>query len=74
MAPGTVRMFDASMFEPEGLSEASMLLKKVLVTFLGLSAPLAVIRRPPHNDSAPGELRPFAPPLVTPLFTRLCWV
>ena len=47
MAPGTVRMFDASMFEPEGLSETSMLLKKVLVTFLGLSAPLAVIRRPP---------------------------
>jgi len=49
-----------------GLSEANLLLKKVLQTLLGLFGdPPAVIRRP-HNYSAPGESRPLFP-LVAPL-------
>jgi len=36
MAPGAISKFDAPMFEPEGISKANMLLKKVLATLLGL--------------------------------------
>jgi len=44
-------------------------LKKVFVTFLGFSAPSAVIRRP-HSDRRPGNCAPLAP-FVTPLHRSL---
>jgi len=40
-------------------------LKKVLMTLLGLFGAPTVIQRP-HNDSAPGELCPLWPPRYSP--------
>jgi len=60
------------MFEPEIFLKQCTVLKKVLVTLLGLFSSPAVISRPrrdvaPRSDSAPGELCLPCPPVVTPL-------
>ena len=50
-----------------GLSEANLLLKKVLVTLFWLFGP-------PRSDSAPGELLPPCPPVVKPLAVKFVYI
>jgi len=55
MAPGARSKFGAPMFEPEVFGSKCTVLRKVLVTLLGLFGA-------PHSDSAPGELcSPYLP-------------
>ena len=53
MAPGARSKFGAPMFEFEVVRSKCTVLKKVLVTFLGLFSA-------PRSDSAPGELCPLS--------------
>jgi len=66
MAPGAKSKFGAPMVEvwrPNGQISSFegkfTVLKKVLVTLLGLFGALAVIQRP-HSELAPGESRPLS--------------
>jgi len=59
MTPGARSKFGAPMFEPEVFRKQMHVLKKVLVTLLGLFGAPMVIQRP-------GNCAPFVP-FVTPL-------
>jgi len=65
MAPGAISKFSAPIYEPERLSKANMLMKKVLVTLLELFAPLVVIRRPVNCTSLSPSLRLWFCVLIT---------
>jgi len=56
------------MFELEVFLSKCTVLKKVVVTLLGVFDTTAVIRRH-YSDSAPGELYPPGPPRYAPV----CW-
>jgi len=63
--PGQEAKFGAPCSNLRSFGSKCTVLKKVLVTFLKLFDAPAVMRRP-HDDSAPGELFPLAPPSLHP--------
>ena len=67
MAPGARSKFGAPCSNLRSFGSKYTLLKKVLVTLLGLFGALRS-HSSPHSDSAPGELCPPFPPRYAPAY------